>query len=155
MSIYIYIYVLTDTGLSSNCMQKEQFRRPSRILKRLFSPLVTSLWSDGPVSLHSSCCLLLAFSRSVNDESDSIAQIAAIRPPELHDSPASETGTGLAESREQSGQSHWRVSVKELGRTERHVTCHGVTQVLHVRDSSAVGLFLQAMQMPSPSQGRS
>ena len=135
-------------------MQKEQFR-PSRILRRLLSPLVTSLSSDGPASLHSSCCLLLAFSRSVNDESDSIAQIAAIRPPKLDDSPALETGAGFAESIEQSRQTHWRVSAKELGRTERHVTCHGVAHVLHVRDYSAVGLFLQAMQVPSPSQGRS
>ena len=70
-----------------------------------------------------------------------IAQTAEIRPPELYDSPAPETETGLAESREQSGQSHWRVSEKGFGRTERHVTCHGVAHVLHVRDSSAVGLF--------------
>ena len=79
----------------------------------------------------------------------------AIRPPELDDSQAPETGTGLAESREQSGQSHWRVSAKKLGGTERHATCYGVAHVLHMRDSSAVGLFLQAMQVPSPSQGRS
>ena len=109
--------VLTDTGLSSNCMQKEWFKWPLRILRRLLSPLVTSLWSEGLASLHSSCCLLLAFSRSVNDEYDLIAQIAAIRPPELYDSPAPETETGLAESREQSGQSRWRVSAKDLGRT--------------------------------------
>ena len=137
-------------GLSGSCMQIEQLRFPPRSWRR--SLPAPSAASEGPAwsRLHMSCWRLLAFSRSVKEVSDSMARIAATKWDWCP------IGLGLELAREeQSGQFHLRASAMVSGRWERQVTCQGVAHVLQGRDSSLEGLFLQTMQMPSPSQGRS
>jgi hypothetical protein len=159
----------TVTGLSGNCMQNEQLKLLSIIPRTSLLPSIVSFPflqfassspSDGPAPLHISSCRLFAFSRSVNDRSDSIARIAAIRSPEPPDPPETTGSPSLgggrrSETCEQSGHSHWRASARVSGREEMQLTCQGVAHVLHVRVSSGEGLFLHAMQIPSPSHGSS
>lgn len=152
---------LTVTGLSGNCMQKEQFNLSSNKSKTsspffFFSLLVSwSSLSDCNFPLRSSW-RFFAFSRSVREASASMARIAATRS--LEGAVGSEwlpsEGRGTSSGGvEQSGQSHWRVDARVSGGFERQLTCQGVTQVLQVIVSKSEGLALQSMQMPSPSQG--
>lgn len=96
----------------------------------------------------------MALSWSVNEESDSIALIEAIRS-DLTIVLVGGGAIGLS----QSGQSQPSVAAAaaddddDVSRVRRQVRCQGVTQVLQVIISSVVGLLLQTIQLPSPSQG--
>lgn len=141
------------TGLSGNCMHIEQFKLPSRIFSTSLSGLIGSRVVSLELPLKSSC-RRLAFSCSVSEESDSMARTAAIKSPDEEEA-AAFCLTGASGGKEQSGHSQLTASAMESGGAERQLTCQGVAQVLQMRDSFSEGFVLQAIQTPSPSQGRS
>ena len=165
----------TVTGRSGSCIQKEQFKLPSRTSITSFSPssfASSSSSSFSPLFLFfflssasssqqafplTSSCRFFAFSRSVRDASASIARIFEIRSSEA---PPAAFPTGAAAAAEtrmdvQSGHSQWRAEASVSGRVLRQARCHGVTQVLQVSLSSSDGFSLQTMHAPSPSHGNS
>ena len=170
----------TVTGRSGSCIQKEQFKLPSRTSITSFSPSSfasssSSSSSFSPLFLFcfffflssasssqqafplTSSCRFFAFSRSVRDASASIARIFEIRSSEA---PPAAFPTGAAAAAEtrmdvQSGHSQWRAEASVSGRVLRQARCHGVTQVLQVSLSSSDGFSLHTMHAPSPSHGNS
>lgn len=141
------------TGLSGNCMQKEQFKLLSRTSKTELSfsfpfPFFVSP-SSSTLPLTNSC-LFLAFSFSVNDSSASIAFIDAKSSLELPSTTAAADRRG---SPEQSGQCHCNVETSVSGGEAKQATCQGVAHMLQVRVSSVGGVALQRMHAPSASQG--
>ena len=169
----------TVTGRSGSCIQKEQFKLPSRTSITSFSPSSfasssssSSSSSFSPLFLFfflssasssqqafplTSSCRFFAFSRSVRDASASIARIFEIRSSEA---PPAAFPTGAAAAAEtrmdvQSGHSQWRAEASVSGRVLRQARCQGVTQVLQVSLSSSDGFSLHTMHAPSPSHGNS